>query len=62
MVVKQHFSHKLLAKGKICSIIIDGGSYDNMVATTMAEKLGLNVENHPEPYQLTWLKKGMSSK
>nr|GEX19073.1 putative reverse transcriptase domain, zinc finger, CCHC-type, aspartic peptidase domain protein [Tanacetum cinerariifolium] len=35
----------------------DGGSCENTVATTMLEKLGLDVEGHPAPYQLTWLKK-----
>lgn len=52
------FRTKCTAKGKVCSIIIDDGSCEKMVATTMVEKLGLLVENHPEPYQLTWLKKG----
>ena len=28
----------------------------------MVEKLGLDVEDHPEPYQLTWLKKGNAVK
>nr|GEY54440.1 reverse transcriptase domain-containing protein [Tanacetum cinerariifolium] len=46
------------AKGKICTVIIDGGSCENMVSTTMVEKLGLPIQNHPDPYQLTWLKKG----
>nr|GEZ57252.1 RNA-directed DNA polymerase [Tanacetum cinerariifolium] len=46
------------AKGKICTVIIDGGSCENMVSTTMVEKLGLSIQNHPDPYQLTWLKKG----
>ncbi|GJU39677.1 RNA-directed DNA polymerase [Tanacetum coccineum] len=31
---------------------------DNMVAISMVEKLGLDVEDQAEPYQLTWLKKG----
>lgn len=52
------FRTKCTTKGKICSVIIDGGSCDNMVATTVVEKLDLEVVNHPEPYQLTWLKKG----
>ena len=52
------FHTKCAMKGKICSVIIDGGSCDNMVATTVVEKLDLEVVNHPEPYQLTWLKKG----
>ena len=46
----------------MCSVVIDGGSCDNMVATSMVEKLGLDVEDHPEPYQLTWLKKGNAIK
>ncbi|GKF18530.1 reverse transcriptase domain-containing protein, partial [Tanacetum coccineum] len=45
-------------KGKVRSVIIDGGSCKNMVATSMVEKLGLDTQDHPEPYQLTWLKKG----
>ncbi|GJW93787.1 RNA-directed DNA polymerase [Tanacetum coccineum] len=52
------FCTKCTAKGKVCMVIIDGGSCENMVATTMVEKLGLPIQDHPEPYQLTWLKKG----
>ncbi|GJU60539.1 RNA-directed DNA polymerase [Tanacetum coccineum] len=52
------FRTKCTTKGKVCTVIIDGGSCDNMVATTMVDKLGLSVQDHPEPYQLTWLKKG----
>nr|GEV11265.1 hypothetical protein [Tanacetum cinerariifolium] len=40
------------AKGKICTVIIDGESCENMVSTTMVEKLGLPIHNHPDPYQL----------
>ncbi|KAJ9553571.1 hypothetical protein OSB04_017616 [Centaurea solstitialis] len=46
------------AKGKVCSVIIDSGSCENMVATSMVEKLGLPIQDHPDPYQVTWLKKG----
>lgn len=52
------FRTKCTAKGKVCSLIIDGGSCENMVASSMVEKLALLVEPHPEPYQLTWFKKG----
>ncbi|XP_023768585.1 uncharacterized protein LOC111917165 [Lactuca sativa] len=44
-------------KGK-CTIIIDGGSCEKMVAKSMVDKLGLKRKDHPEPYQLTWLKEG----
>nr|GEZ41482.1 RNA-directed DNA polymerase [Tanacetum cinerariifolium] len=56
------FRSKCTTKGKLCTVIIDWGSCDNMVATSMVEKLGLVVQDHPEPYQLTWLKKGVSSR
>ncbi|XP_023770929.1 uncharacterized protein LOC111919588 [Lactuca sativa] len=52
------FRTKCTTKGKVCTLIIDGGSCENMVALSMVEKLALPVEPHPDPYQLTWLKKG----
>nr|GEX53378.1 hypothetical protein [Tanacetum cinerariifolium] len=33
------FRTQCTTKGKICTVIIDGGSYENMVSTTMVEKL-----------------------
>ncbi|GJT59674.1 reverse transcriptase domain-containing protein [Tanacetum coccineum] len=54
------FRTKCTSKGKVCSVIIDGGSCENMVATRMVEKLGLDVEDHPALYQLTWLIREMS--
>nr|GFB47675.1 reverse transcriptase domain-containing protein [Tanacetum cinerariifolium] len=52
-----NFRTKCTSKGKICNMIIDGGSCENVVSTYMVEKLGMKMEDHPEPYQLTWLKK-----
>ncbi|GJV85258.1 hypothetical protein Tco_1525156 [Tanacetum coccineum] len=51
------FHTECTKKGKVCMVIIDGESCENMVATTMVEKPGLPIQDHPEPYQLTWLKK-----
>ncbi|GJU35920.1 putative reverse transcriptase domain-containing protein [Tanacetum coccineum] len=48
------FRTQCTSKGKVCTVIIDGGSCENMVSTTMVEKLGLPIQNHPDPYQLTW--------
>ena len=42
-------------KGKVCSIIIDGGSCTNVASTSMVEKLGLVTLKHPRPYKLQWL-------
>ncbi|XP_021975398.1 uncharacterized protein LOC110870528 [Helianthus annuus] len=52
------FRTKCTAKGKVCTVIIDGGSCENIVSSTMVEKLSLPLHDHPEPYPLTWLKKG----
>ncbi|GKD47546.1 hypothetical protein Tco_1276522, partial [Tanacetum coccineum] len=52
------FRTKCTSKGKVCDMIIDGGNCKNVVSTYMVEKLGMKTEDHPEPYQLTWLKKG----
>ncbi|GKE47679.1 reverse transcriptase domain-containing protein, partial [Tanacetum coccineum] len=54
----KNFRTKCTSKGKICDMIIDGGSCENVVSTYMVEKLGMKTEDHPEPYQLTLLKKG----
>ncbi|PWA53731.1 reverse transcriptase domain-containing protein [Artemisia annua] len=45
------FRTKCTAKGRVCTVVIDGGSCENMVATTMVDKLGLPTQNLPEPYQ-----------
>ncbi|KAJ0800640.1 putative nucleotidyltransferase, Ribonuclease H [Helianthus annuus] len=52
------FRTKCTSKGRVCMVIIDGGSCENMVANTMVEKLGLQIHDHPDPYELIWLKKG----
>ncbi|GJX70554.1 RNA-directed DNA polymerase [Tanacetum coccineum] len=52
------FRTQCTSKGKVCMVIVDGGSCENMVATTMVEKLSLPTQKHPDPYKLTLLKKG----
>nr|GEZ57625.1 putative reverse transcriptase domain-containing protein [Tanacetum cinerariifolium] len=48
---------KCTSKEKFCDMIIDGGNCENVVSTYMVKKLGMKTKDHPEPYQLTWLKK-----
>nr|GFA64083.1 reverse transcriptase domain-containing protein [Tanacetum cinerariifolium] len=50
------FRTKCTFKGKFCDMLIDGGSCENVVSTYMVEKLEMKTEDHPKPYQLTWLK------
>ena len=41
--------------GKLCNVIVDSGSTDNLVAEDMVHKLGLNRMRHPHPYRIGWL-------
>ncbi|XP_056851760.1 uncharacterized protein LOC130500849 [Raphanus sativus] len=49
------FYTRCLVQGKVCSLIIDGGSCVNVASETMVAKLGLKVQKHPKPYRLQWL-------
>ena len=44
--------------GKVCFVIIDGGSCTNVASTLMVNKLGLATTKHPQPYKLQWLNDG----
>lgn len=56
------FHTKCTIKGKVCNVIIDGGSCENVVSTTMVDKLGMKTEEHPHLYKLSWLIKGCELK
>ncbi|CAL9239482.1 unnamed protein product [Arabidopsis halleri] len=49
------FHTRCHVQGKVCSLIIDGGSCTNVASDIMVKKLGLKVEKHPKPYDLQWL-------
>ena len=49
------FHTRCHVQNKVCSVIIDGGSYTNVASTTMVEKLGMPTSKHPRPYKLQWL-------
>ncbi|KAG7572494.1 Integrase catalytic core [Arabidopsis suecica] len=49
------FHTRCHVQGKVCSLIIDGGSCTNVASESMVKKLGLKVEKHPRPYNLQWL-------
>ena len=44
--------------GKVCRLVIDSGSCENVVSEEAVQKLGLAIEKHPNPYKLSWLKRG----
>ena len=45
-------------KERVCKVIIDSGSTDNLVSMEIVEKLELDTTAHPEPYKVSWLQKG----
>ena len=49
---------KCTSWGKVCKVIIDSGSCENMVSQEMVDKLKLHCDKHPHPYRIAWFKKG----
>jgi hypothetical protein len=45
-------------KDRVCKVIVDSGSIDNLVSREMVEKLELETIVHPSPYRVSWLQKG----
>jgi hypothetical protein len=45
-------------KYRVCKVIIDSGSTDNLVSTEMVEKLELETIAHPMSYKVSWVQKG----
>lgn len=52
------FHTRCTSHGKVCDVIIDSGSCENVVSNYMVEKLKLPTKEHPHPYKLQWLNKG----
>nr|GMD35943.1 Zinc finger, CCHC-type [Ipomoea batatas] len=46
--------------GKVCKLIVDNGSCDNIVSKALVQYLGLPTEPYPKPYKLRWIKEGLS--
>jgi len=42
-------------QNKVCSMIIDYGSYANVASDNLVKKLNLGCIKHPKPYRLQWL-------
>jgi hypothetical protein len=45
-------------KDRVCKVIGDNGSTNNLVSTEMVEKLELETTDHPSPYKVSWIQKG----
>nr|KYP35535.1 hypothetical protein KK1_043425 [Cajanus cajan] len=52
------FHTRCLINGKVCLVIIDGGSCTNVVSSRLVSKLNMDTKPHPRPYRLQWLSEG----
>lgn len=52
------FKTRCTVKGKICNVIVDSGSSENIVSKKLVNALNLPMEPHPNPYKVGWIKKG----
>ena len=43
---------------RVCDLIIDSGSVENIASKSSVTKLGLKTEKHPSLYKIGWIKKG----
>ncbi|XP_073122175.1 uncharacterized protein [Henckelia pumila] len=48
------FHTRCFVNGKVCSLIIDGGSCTNVASCELVKKLGLPLLKHHQPYRLQW--------
>lgn len=44
--------------GKVCNVILDGGSSENIVSKEVVEKLKRPIKKHPHPYKVAWFCRG----
>jgi len=49
------FHTRCLINDKLCSLIMNEGSFTNMASTRVVDKLGLPTISHAKPYKLQWL-------
>ena len=44
-----------MIKDKLCRIVVDNGSCNNIASQELVERLGLKQQHHPSPYKMQWL-------
>jgi len=49
------FHTRRLISDKLCSLIVDEGSFANVASTRVVDKIGLPTFSHAKPYKLQWL-------
>ena len=52
------FRSKGTVKGQECTVVIDGGSSQNIISQALVDRLQLKVRKHHRPYFARWLMTG----
>ncbi|KAF5470547.1 hypothetical protein F2P56_011051 [Juglans regia] len=52
------FKTRCTINNKVCNVIIDSGSCENIVSKALVAALALKTEKHPRPYKIGWIRKG----
>ena len=62
--IQQHniFKTRCTVNQRVCDLIIDSESSENIVSKTMVDKLQLPTQPHPFPYRIRWIKKVSETK
>nr|GEW57312.1 putative nucleotidyltransferase, ribonuclease H [Tanacetum cinerariifolium] len=55
---KNLFKSHCTVNGKVCNLIMDNGSCENLVSKKLVAHLNLSTLPHDSPYSLGWVKKG----
>ena len=50
------FKTRCTVNQRVCDLIIDSGSSENIVSKTMVDKLQLKTQKHLSPYSIGWIK------
>ncbi|XP_020702838.1 uncharacterized protein LOC110114328 [Dendrobium catenatum] len=53
------FKTKCTIGGKVCDLLVDSGCTGNVVSRVVVQALQLKTTKNPQPYKISWVKKGM---
>ena len=50
------FHTRCTVQGSLCDLVINSGSQENIISKDVVERLQLEMETHPSPYVIGWIK------